>query len=478
MADGRERQGGDHDRQGQPSAAARRRRLVGAAVEDDEVGLGAQHRQPAALPLEEKAVAQLQREVGQPGAQRAAGAPDGEHAHAVAVAEAGLAEGAADEVGAGGEHGLHQHHRAGFEIALAPVARRQTVEVVAGPGARDLAGEQEDVLGPQLQVRGGGAQDAPLALDGEHVHSVGLTQPAAGEGLAGEPGARGHAGPGEGLPQVVDLGEIGLLALHVLEEIGGRARGEQAPPPQGHVGDAGDDDGQAERREVEEAEAGEAAVAQQAAHHDVGGGQQGRHPAQDGAEGERHQQAGGIDPRALGRAGDGREEHGGGGDVVHEQREEGAGQHHRHHQPLLAESRHAHQEVPHPPGDAGALQPRGEDEDREQGDHRRPAEPGEGLLRREHPRGAEGDHDEQRHQVRAQPLGEQEHHGRSGDGQGDDEVGGHGVKCPTPESPISTLPPGKYSRQRRVTVAAVCSSAKSSWGYQGFMRASIRMGGV
>ena len=52
------------------------------------------------------------------------------------------------------------------------------------------------------------------------------------------------------------------------------------------------------------------------------------------------------------------------------------------------------------------------------------------------------------------------------------------MRCPVPESPISTLPPGKYSFQRRVTVADVSSSANSSLGYQGFMRASIRIGGV
>ena|SRR5215216_6714897 len=54
----------------------------------------------------------------------------------------------------------------------------------------------------------------------------------------------------------------------------------------------------------------------------------------------------------------------------------------------------------------------------------------------------------------------------------------YAVRCPVPESPISTLPPGKYSFHRRVTVAAVSSSAKSSLGNQGFMRASIRTGGL
>ena len=53
----------------------------------------------------------------------------------------------------------------------------------------------------------------------------------------------------------------------------------------------------------------------------------------------------------------------------------------------------------------------------------------------------------------------------------------YGVRCPVPESPISTLPPGKYSFHLLDTVAAVSSSAKSSLGYQGFIRASIRMGG-
>ncbi|HVS00283.1 MAG TPA: hypothetical protein VMW27_26885 [Thermoanaerobaculia bacterium] len=44
-------------------------------------------------------------------------------------------------------------------------------------------------------------------------------------------------------------------------------------------------------------------------------------------------------------------------------------------------------------------------------------------------------------------------------------------------SPISTLPPGKYSLQRRVTVAAVSSSVKSSLGKLGFS-ASVRIGGL
>jgi hypothetical protein len=387
---------------------------------------GAQDGEPAALPLEQEPVAELEGEVGQPRAERPAGAPDGDHRHAVAVAEAGLAEGAADEVGARGEDGLDQHHRAGFEVALAPMARRQGVEVHREPLPLRLAGEEEDVLGPELLAGRRGADDPVLALDGEHVDAVGLAQAAAGEGLADQPRFRGHAGAGEGLAQVVDLGEVGLLALQVLVELHGRARGELAPAPQGHVGDPRRHQRQAERREAEEAEAGEPPVLQQAAHHDVGGGQQGRHATQDGAEGERHQQPGGVHARALRRPGDGGQQHGRGGDVVHEQGEEGGGEHHRHHQPPLALARDAHQEVPHLAGDASALQARGEDEDCEQGDHRRAAEPGEGLLGREHPRRAERNDHQQRHQIGAQPLGEQERHGRAGDDQGDEEVGAHG----------------------------------------------------
>src|SRR4029077_15525487 len=142
-------------------------------------------------------------------------------------------------------------------------------------------------------------------------------------------------------------------------------------------------------------------------------------------------------------------------------------------------TRRATQKAPPPPRAPRPFQPRGGDEDREQRDHRRAAEPGEGLLGGEHPRRAERHHHQQRHQAGPQRLGEQQQHGLSGDDQGDEEVRVHGdVKCPVPESPISTLPPGKYSFHRRVTVAAVASSANSSLGYQGFMRASIRMGGV
>ena len=52
-----------------------------------------------------------------------------------------------------------------------------------------------------------------------------------------------------------------------------------------------------------------------------------------------------------------------------------------------------------------------------------------------------------------------------------------GVRWAASESPIST-PDGKYSRQRRVTVAAVSSSQNSSSGKPGLIRASISTGAV
>ena len=44
------------------------------------------------------------------------------------------------------------------------------------------------------------------------------------------------------------------------------------------------------------------------------------------------------------------------------------------------------------------------------------------------------------------------------------------------ESPISTPPPGKYSRHRSVTRRAMSGRQVSSFGYDGFMRASMTMG--
>src|SRR6185295_10363299 len=43
-------------------------------------------------------------------------------------------------------------------------------------------------------------------------------------------------------------------------------------------------------------------------------------------------------------------------------------------------------------------------------------------------------------------------------------------------SPISTVPSGKYSCQRRVTAAAVAGSPASSFGNEGFRRASTSTG--
>jgi len=51
-------------------------------------------------------------------------------------------------------------------------------------------------------------------------------------------------------------------------------------------------------------------------------------------------------------------------------------------------------------------------------------------------------------------------------------------RWPRSESPISTRRSGKYSRHRSVTVAAMSSRQVSSRGYQGFILASMTIGGV
>ncbi len=43
---------------------------------------------------------------------------------------------------------------------------------------------------------------------------------------------------------------------------------------------------------------------------------------------------------------------------------------------------------------------------------------------------------------------------------------------------MAMLPPGKYSCQRFVTIAAVSSRQDSSFGYHGLMRASMTIGPV
>ncbi len=51
-------------------------------------------------------------------------------------------------------------------------------------------------------------------------------------------------------------------------------------------------------------------------------------------------------------------------------------------------------------------------------------------------------------------------------------------RCPRSESPISTWRPGKYSRQRRDTVTATSGRPLTSFGYHGFIRASMNTGAL
>ncbi len=53
----------------------------------------------------------------------------------------------------------------------------------------------------------------------------------------------------------------------------------------------------------------------------------------------------------------------------------------------------------------------------------------------------------------------------------------YGVRWAAIESPICTRPSGKYSSHRRETNAAVASSQATSAGYQGFILASMTIGG-
>ena len=77
---------------------------------------------------------------------------------------------------------------------------------------------------------------------------------------------------------------------------------QQAPADGCHVDRPKNHDRQTDRRKIQQAEARQTLLAQNPTDQDVGGGQQRGHAAQDGAKGQRYQQAGGGNAGFAGSA--------------------------------------------------------------------------------------------------------------------------------------------------------------------------------
>ena len=82
------------------------------------------------------------------------------------------------------------------------------------------------------------------------------------------------------------------------------------------------------------------------------------------------------------------------------------GQHDHPHHARLAGASQAHQQVARLLGDARPLQPFGQDRDGQDGDHRRAAKAGEGLLGGQDAAQAQCQRDQQRGEVRTQAVAE------------------------------------------------------------------------
>ena len=116
------RQARHHGRQdpGHDDGADRRlllpRRRLGLSTQEVEVGVFGETPQAAAVAVEKKGVAQLQRHPPQVGTVGAAVAPDGQDRDAVALPERQVGDGAAGEAGAGRERGLHHADELRLEL--------------------------------------------------------------------------------------------------------------------------------------------------------------------------------------------------------------------------------------------------------------------------------------------------------------------------------------------------------------------------
>ena len=395
-----------------------------------------------------------------------------DHRQPVAAAEGRLDDRLAGQLGVG------RHHDLGHADVLRAVA-----EIGAGEGQRverellaerhdvDLRREQideQDVLGLQLR-RPGGRDDVagkpPAALDGDQVGAAGGAQVDVPQGLAHQRRPVRHAQP------VLAVGE--LVPLDPVAE--GRTRGARGPPlglrrqpaaGEEHVGDAQDQDGQAERGEAEELKprhpvADELGVDDEVRRRP----DQGHHAADEGRHGERHHELAGGGAGALGDPQGHGNEDGHHARGAHEGAEPGHRRHQQDEQSGLAAARLLVEPVAQPLGDPRAHQTLADDEERSQQHDGRIAEAGQRLAHGDHAR--EGQHREhdQPHGVHARLVDGEHRDGRREQDENDGQIGSSSAGRRTHSEPgarilrlrgasrpIITAPtevPGRYQAEKR-----------------------------
>jgi len=191
------------------------------------------------------------------------------------------------------------------------------------------------------------------------------------------------------------------------------AVGKEVSADHHHEGDAGHDDGGGDRREIEDPKGTETGGSERVSHQNVGwSGNTGKGTAEEAAECQRQEQAGGWAPAASCQVHRRRQQNGGHRDGVDECRQQAGGTHQSNHKRCFAALGEASQRLAEPTGNTRARQPCRQDEQSPHGNHCWTAEARQRLLRRDQPRQRQGRQHQQPHHVHRQPAAKKQNEGR------------------------------------------------------------------
>ncbi len=214
---------------------------------------------------------------------RRAAAPDRQNRQAVGVGEAHFAKGLAHHVTGRRQRGLDNHQVLVGDDFHRVVPLRNDLQPFFLSDLENPFGvalEKDDVLLHELSVAPGEGDFLLVAQDSADLEVEVVLEVGLGYGLPGKRRPFEDFHLGDVLLDLIRLGKGSRLAFR-----------QQVATDQGHVDDAGDQNDDADRGEMEHGERFAGVLLEQFVHQDVGrGADQGADAAEQGAEGQRHEQ--------------------------------------------------------------------------------------------------------------------------------------------------------------------------------------------
>ena len=358
------------------------------------------------------------------------------------------------------DHDFHQFHLA-FHQALQH--RRFLLDDELAP-ALELAKPVQPPLHHELvaALQHGLARRHELGvvvlLAGDHDQPRGNADSTLGQGLAHQDGIVGHPHLERPGVQAILGSEMALtalpgffLALGGRQQVAAEQRNEQCPGDQ-HAG--------ADGREVEQAEGWLARLLQRVGNQQVGrcADQRGQ-STQQAAVRQRHEQFRSRNPGSPGNLDDHRQHQRRHAYVVHEGREHTAGEHDDHGHGPLARTGKAQHCSPDDVGDARSGQPVAEDEHGPHCDYRAIGEPGHRVLGRDQAGHHQRAQHDERGDVHADFLGDEQHQCAAEDDQDQGDIDRHDTLTDRSEDAVSRLHiyiPGASSHRSAATDSIRC----------------------